>query len=329
MLMAAPNIQICAGHARTSIEAISAPAAWRAFSLTLPVTQRDAIHGLSRCRASTDRCMSALIAATEPTCARWHRSPKPLGLARAVCGRCGRMGSRAQATRSMARPGSAAPSYWRAGQRPATGQVLHGLLDTDDVPLDVLQVQPPSDNLTARDLEQRHPAHLKGLPVAAGARPAPFGPDRLTVPGRPADLGAEVGDPREHGLPVGEHLGPPGEGPARVRRLLAAVVLVDETGHGIKITCVYGRGQPVNHLGHQALPPAHRPWRPRASPWAPPSRRHSQHLTAAPWHTPPAQATPPTVTCGPAGTGQPRPASTSTCPPCMISRAASAASVHA
>src|SRR6185437_5422627 len=122
----------------------------------------------------------------------------------------------------------------------ATGQVLHGLLDTGDVPLDVLHVQPSSDNLTVSDLEQRHPAHLKGLPVAAGARPAPFAPGRITVLDRPADFGVEGGDPREHGLPVGEHLGSPGEGPARVRRLLAAVVLVDETGHGIAIMCVHG-----------------------------------------------------------------------------------------
>src|SRR5262245_19765549 len=114
------------------------------------------------------------------------------------------------------------------GPRPATGQVLHRLFDADDVPLDVLHIQPPCGNLTACDPEQRHPAHLKGLPVAAGARPAPFGPGRVTVLDRPADLGAEVRDPREHGLPVGEHLGSPGEGPARMRRLLALVVLVDE-----------------------------------------------------------------------------------------------------
>ena len=37
-----------------------------------------------------------------------------------------------------------------------------------------------------------------------------------------------------------------------MRRLLAAVVLVDETGHGIKIMRIHGRGQPVNHFGHQA-----------------------------------------------------------------------------
>ncbi len=44
------------------------------------------------------------------------------------------------------------------GPRSATGQVFYGLLDTADVPLDVLQVQPPSDNLAASDLKQRHPA---------------------------------------------------------------------------------------------------------------------------------------------------------------------------
>src|SRR5215831_9158990 len=84
------------------------------------------------------------------------------------------------------------------GPRPATGQVFYGLLDTDHVPLDVFQVQPPGDNLTVSDFKQCHPAHLEGLPVAAGARPAPFGPGRVTVVDRPADLGTEVGDSREH-----------------------------------------------------------------------------------------------------------------------------------
>ncbi len=55
------------------------------------------------------------------------------------------------------------------GLRPTTGQVLHGLPDTGGVPLDVLHVQLSGDNLTVSDLEHRHPAHLKGLPVAAGA----------------------------------------------------------------------------------------------------------------------------------------------------------------
>jgi hypothetical protein len=41
------------------------------------------------------------------------------------------------------------------GPGPATGQVLHGLLDADGVPLDVLQVQAPSANRTASDLKQR------------------------------------------------------------------------------------------------------------------------------------------------------------------------------
>jgi len=37
------------------------------------------------------------------------------------------------------------------------------MLDTDNVLRDVLQVQPPSDNLTASDLKQRHPAHLQSI----------------------------------------------------------------------------------------------------------------------------------------------------------------------
>jgi hypothetical protein len=50
------------------------------------------------------------------------------------------------------------------GPGPATGQVLHGLLDTGDVPLDVLQVQPPAGNLAASDLKQRHPRISKACP---------------------------------------------------------------------------------------------------------------------------------------------------------------------
>jgi hypothetical protein len=39
-----------------------------------------------------------------------------------------------------------------------------------------------------------------------------------------------------------------------MRRLLAAVVPVDEPGHGIEIMRVHGRSQPVDHFGHQASP---------------------------------------------------------------------------
>jgi hypothetical protein len=119
-------------------------------------------------------------------------------------------------TRSVA--AGAAPPYCCAdrGRRPDRPSTACSIPVTS--PLDVLHVQPPRGNLTVTDLEQRHPAHRKGLPVAAGARPAPFAPGRITVLDRPADFGVEAGDPREHGLPVGEHLGPPGEGPARVHR---------------------------------------------------------------------------------------------------------------
>src|SRR5258708_39224618 len=98
---------------------------------------------------------------------------------------------------------------------------LHGLLDTGNVPFDVLHVQPSSDNLIVSDLEQRHPAHLKGLPVATGARPVPFAPGRFPSWADRQISAWKSGDPREHGFPVGAHLGSPHEGPARVRRLLA------------------------------------------------------------------------------------------------------------
>ena len=79
--------------------------------------------------------------------------------------------------------------------RPTAGEAFHGLLDTGNVPPDLFQMQPSSDNLIVSDLEQGHSAQLKTLPVAAGARPVPFGPGRFTVLDRPADLGVEVGVP--------------------------------------------------------------------------------------------------------------------------------------
>jgi hypothetical protein len=81
---------VCNQAARTAAIWPIISAARRAFSLTLPVTQRDSVHRLSRCRASPDRRMSALIAATEPTCGRGRRRPKPLALARTVRGMCAR-----------------------------------------------------------------------------------------------------------------------------------------------------------------------------------------------------------------------------------------------
>jgi hypothetical protein len=58
---------------------------------------------------------------------------------------------------------------------------------------------------------------------------------------------------------VDEHLGSPDEGPARVR---AAVILVDETGHGIEIMGVHGHDQRSitsvirSSPGSQAIAPA-------------------------------------------------------------------------
>jgi hypothetical protein len=41
----------------------------------------------------------------------------------------------------------------RRGSRAATREALHSLLDTDDVPLDLFQVQPSGDDLIISDLE--------------------------------------------------------------------------------------------------------------------------------------------------------------------------------
>jgi len=108
-------------------------------------------------------------------------------------------------------------SYWHArrGRRPDRSRTACSIPTTSRSTSS--RYNRPRDDLTVGDRKERHPAHLEGPPVAAGARPMPFGPGRVTVLDRPADLGAEVGDPREHGLPVGEHLGSPGESPARMR----------------------------------------------------------------------------------------------------------------
>ena len=136
-------------------------------------------------------------------------------------------------------------------QRPNRSSTACSILT--DVPLDVLQVQPPTDNLTASDLEQRHPAHLEGLPVAAGARqrrrsrschrPGPTGRSRRRKRGSP-----------RHGLPVGGVWARPAKALPGCASCSLRSVLVDQTGHGIEIMRVRGRGQPVDHFGHQALP---------------------------------------------------------------------------
>ena len=73
------------------------------------------------------------------------------------------MNPRTRPTRSAAGRGHSAVLLGR-GPRPATGQVLHRLLDTGDVPLDVLQVQPPRGNLTVSDLKHVTPRISKACP---------------------------------------------------------------------------------------------------------------------------------------------------------------------
>ncbi len=185
------------------------------------------------------------VAVNDPTILRLSSLPRPSGPG----GRCGIADEGGSA---CAQPLDRWPARRRSALLlrrpwPVLGKGLHGLLDAGNIPLDLFHVQPSSDNLIAADLEQRHSAHPERLPVPAGPRPAPFGPGRFTVPDRPADFGVKVGDPREYGRPVGAHLGSPGEGPARVCRLLAAVVLVEQTSRGIEIMCVDGDCQPVNH----------------------------------------------------------------------------------
>ena len=170
---------------------------------------------------------------------------------------------------------SVTPVLLPVASRSTTGEGFHGVLDTANVVLHLLHVQPSSRNLIISDIEKRHPSHLERLPVSSGARPAPFAPDRVTVLDRPTDLGAEVGDPGKHGRPVGAHLSPPNEGSAGVRRLLAAVILVEETGDGIEIMSVHRHNQSINYISHR-VPRAREPLRHRASPWSPPLRRESR-----------------------------------------------------
>jgi hypothetical protein len=88
-----------------------------------------------------------------------------------------------------------------------------------------------------------------------------------------------------------------------MRRLLAAVVLIDQTGHGIKITRVHGRGQPVNHFGHQALPPGSQAMAPTCLAMVPAVAQALQRLPAAAMAYPSRPGNTAPVTCGPAGTG--------------------------
>jgi hypothetical protein len=46
---------------------------------------------------------------------------------------------------------------------------LHELVDAEVLAVDVLHVQPPSDDLTVMDLEDRHPSYVERLPIAEGA----------------------------------------------------------------------------------------------------------------------------------------------------------------
>jgi hypothetical protein len=65
-----------------------------------------------------------------------------------------------------------------------------------------------------------------------------------------------------------------------MRRLLAAVILVEETGRGIEIMCVHGHDQPVNHFGHQ-IPPGPRGLLRRRVAMVPAVAQGVQRLTAA------------------------------------------------
>ena len=91
------------------------------------------------------------------------------------------------------------------------------------------RVAKAGERCVALFLRRQRPASRKGLHglLDTGNLPGPTG--RLRRGSR---------DPREHGLPVGAHLGSPGKARARMRRLLAAVVLVEQTSCGIKIMSV-------------------------------------------------------------------------------------------
>jgi hypothetical protein len=67
---------------------------------------------------------------------------------------------------------------------------------------------------------------------------------------------------------------------ARVRRLLAVVVLVEETSRGIEVMCVHGHDQSVNHLGHQ-IPPGSRAIAPTRVAMVPAVAQGVQRVTAA------------------------------------------------
>ncbi len=107
------------------------------------------------------------------------------------------------------------------------------------------------------DAHHRDAAHQERRAVGEGARPAPFG-DLGPVPGERGgeELGVEVGHATEHAGPVLAHLGAPGKGAARMRRLLAPVVGREARDEGVEVVLVHRVPQPVHHLAHDR-PPVH------------------------------------------------------------------------
>ena len=110
-----------------------------------------------------------------------------------------------------------------------------------------------------------------------------------------------------------------------MRRLPAAVVLVDQTGHGIEIMRVHGRGQPVNHFGHQALPAGSQPMAATCFAMDSAVAQTLQRLTAAAMAYPSCPGNTPTSHAGHAGTRANETQVNITMPGMIISRAVTAA----
>ena len=113
----------------------------------------------------------------------------------------------------------------------------------------------PAVIIVVRQFEEGHPTDLEPFPVSADTGPRPFG-STWCCPSSTERINfrAEIRNAGKHGRPVRVHLGPANKGPARVGRLLAAVVLVEQRCCRFEVMRVHRRHQPIHYFTHQFLP---------------------------------------------------------------------------
>src|SRR5271166_1130453 len=154
-------------------------------------------------------------------------------------------------------------SPFRAGRRPGTDVLAHGLADVRPSRLDRLQVEPGPGKQPVPHAEHDHPGHLGRGAVATGAGHVPLRPHHVGVAAGSQHPGGDVRDEGEDLLPVAPHLVTAGEALGRVGRGLVAVVRGEAAHQGVQIVAAGGRGEPLQqrraglgrvfHLGPPSL----------------------------------------------------------------------------